>query len=137
MRTFSISDGLTAKQDQWKLINKSKKKSKQSPFQAIAFLRRFCQTCLRELHHPVFTSLDFTTIISFCRARSSALCATLNLVDQVSVFTSPSDRMAQLYPHALGSLFVAFYDLQGYGGGILTYLHMVNQCMKVMNDKSG
>jgi hypothetical protein len=31
--------------------------------------------------------------------------------------------MAQLYPQAPGSIFVAFYDSQGYGGGILTCLH--------------
>jgi hypothetical protein len=31
--------------------------------------------------------------------------------------------MAQLYPQALGSLFVASYDSQGYGGGIRTRLH--------------
>jgi hypothetical protein len=36
---------------------------------------------------------------------------------------SPSDKMAQLYPQALGSFFVTFYDSQGYGGGILTRLH--------------
>jgi hypothetical protein len=30
--------------------------------------------------------------------------------------------MAQLYPRALASLFVASYDSQGYGGGILTFL---------------
>jgi hypothetical protein len=28
--------------------------------------------------------------------------------------------VAQLYPRALGSLYVASYDSQGYGGGILT-----------------
>jgi hypothetical protein len=33
------------------------------------------------------------------------------------------DRAAQLYPQALGSLFVAFYDSQSYGGDILTRLH--------------
>jgi hypothetical protein len=32
--------------------------------------------------------------------------------------------VAHLYPRALGSLFVASYDSQGYGGGILTRLHM-------------
>jgi hypothetical protein len=32
--------------------------------------------------------------------------------------------MAQLYPQALASLFIAFYDSQGYGGGILTCFHM-------------
>jgi hypothetical protein len=31
----------------------------------------------------------------------------------------PRNRVAQLYPRALGSLFVASYDSQGYGGGIL------------------
>jgi hypothetical protein len=36
---------------------------------------------------------------------------------------SPSDRVARLYPQAPGSLFVASYDLQGYGGGIQTRLH--------------
>jgi hypothetical protein len=38
----------------------------------------------------------------------------------------PSDRVAQLYPQAPGSLFIDFYDLQGYSGGILTCLHMEN-----------
>jgi hypothetical protein len=46
-----------------------------------------------------------------------------NLEDQVPVFISPSDRVAQLYPQALGSLFVASYDSQGYGGGIRILLH--------------
>jgi hypothetical protein len=36
---------------------------------------------------------------------------------------SPSDRVAQLYPQAPDSLFIAFYDWQGYGGGILIRLH--------------
>jgi hypothetical protein len=36
---------------------------------------------------------------------------------------SPSDGVAQFYPQAPGSLFVAFYDSQGYGGDILTRLH--------------
>jgi hypothetical protein len=34
------------------------------------------------------------------------------------------NRVAELYPQAAGSLFVAFYDSQGYGGGIRTRLHM-------------
>jgi hypothetical protein len=46
-----------------------------------------------------------------------------NLEDQVPVFMSPSDRVAQLCPQAPGSLFVASYDTQGYGGGILSRLH--------------
>jgi hypothetical protein len=43
--------------------------------------------------------------------------------EEVSVFTSPRNRVAQLYPQALGSLFVASYDSQGYDGGIRTRLH--------------
>jgi hypothetical protein len=31
--------------------------------------------------------------------------------------------VAQLYPRALGSLFITSYDSQGYGGGILIRLH--------------
>jgi hypothetical protein len=36
---------------------------------------------------------------------------------QVPVFISPRNMVALLYPQALGSLAVAFYDSQGYGGG--------------------
>jgi hypothetical protein len=46
-----------------------------------------------------------------------------NLEVQVPVFISPSNRVAQLYPQTLGSLFVASYDSQGYGGSIRTRLH--------------
>jgi hypothetical protein len=55
---------------------------------------------------------------SYCPIRDS-----LNLEGQVPVFISPRNRVAQLYPRALGSNFVASYDSQGYGGGILTRLH--------------
>jgi hypothetical protein len=41
---------------------------------------------------------------------------------QVAVFIFPRKRVAQLYPQALGSLFVAS-DSQGYCGAILTRLH--------------
>jgi hypothetical protein len=42
---------------------------------------------------------------------------------QVPVFKPPSCRKAQLYTQALGSLFVASYDLHGYGRGIRSGLH--------------
>jgi hypothetical protein len=71
--------------------------------------------------HPVFTSFDFVTI--FYTARLLALRLTSNLEDQVSVLMPSSDRVAHLYPQARSSLFVAFYDSQGYGGGTLTRLH--------------
>jgi hypothetical protein len=41
----------------------------------------------------------------------------------VTVFISPRNRVAQLYPHALDFLFVASYDSQGYGGGTRPRLH--------------
>jgi hypothetical protein len=41
----------------------------------------------------------------------------------VPVFIFHRNRLAQLYSQALGSLFVASYDSQGYGGGIRTRLH--------------
>jgi hypothetical protein len=47
----------------------------------------------------------------------------LNLEGQVPVFISARNRMAQLYPQVLGSLFFASYDSQGCGGGIWTPLH--------------
>jgi hypothetical protein len=40
---------------------------------------------------------------------------------------SPSNRVGQLYPQALGYVFVTC-DSQGYGGGILTCLHMRPLC---------
>jgi hypothetical protein len=43
-----------------------------------------------------------------------------NLEGQVPVFVSLRNRVTQLCPRALGSLYVASYDLQCYGGGILT-----------------
>jgi hypothetical protein len=36
-----------------------------------------------------------------------------NLEGQVPVFISPRNRMAQLYPQALGYLFIASYDSEG------------------------
>jgi hypothetical protein len=44
----------------------------------------------------------------------------LNLAGQVTVFTSPRNRIAQLCRHALSSLFAVSYDSQGDGAGIRT-----------------
>jgi hypothetical protein len=49
-----------------------------------------------------------------------------NLEGQVPVFISPRNRVAQLYPQAVGSLVVASYDSQRYGGGIQTRLHAID-----------
>jgi hypothetical protein len=51
-----------------------------------------------------------------------------NLEGQVPVFISPKNKVVQLYPRALRSLFIASYDSQGYGGDILTLLHK-GQCI--------
>jgi hypothetical protein len=67
---------------------------------------------MSQLDHSVLTS-DFAT----------ALRSAHNLEHHVTVFISPRNRVAQLYPQALGSLFVASYYSQGYGGGIRTRLH--------------
>jgi hypothetical protein len=59
----------------------------------------------------------------FYRAKLSTLRPTSNLEDQVSVFLSPNDTVAQLHPQTLSFLSIAFYNSQGYGGNILTRLH--------------
>jgi hypothetical protein len=46
-----------------------------------------------------------------------------NLDGKLPLFISPRNRVARLYLQALGSLFIASYDSQGYGGGIRTNLH--------------
>jgi hypothetical protein len=87
----------------------------------MAFPRRFWKICL-EVDYLVFTSLDFATIIIYS-ARSSALRLTANLEDQVPVF-----MWSSYTPRHRDVLFVAFYDSQSYGGGILTHLHMEELC---------
>jgi hypothetical protein len=52
-----------------------------------------------------------------------------NLEGQLPVFISPRNRVAQLYPQALGSLFVAFYDSQSYGGTMF----LRNVCKYLLN----
>jgi hypothetical protein len=69
---------------------------------------------MSELDHPVFTSLDFITIIIL-----------QNKV--ISLASNPQPRRVGVCIYVLqvpGSLFVAFYDSQGYSGSILTHLHM-------------
>jgi hypothetical protein len=47
-----------------------------------------------------------------------------NMECQVPIFISPRNRVAWLYSQALGSLSVASYDSQGFGGGIQPHLHI-------------
>jgi hypothetical protein len=46
-----------------------------------------------------------------------------NLEDQVPLLISPRNKVALLYPQALGSFFLTSYDSQGYGGGIRPRFH--------------
>jgi hypothetical protein len=61
-----------------------------------------------------------------------------NLEGQAPLFISPRNRVAQLYPQALGSFFVTSYDSQSYGGGIRTRLHTgreVVTCLPLMSQR--
>jgi hypothetical protein len=55
---------------------------------------------------------------------------------QVPVYLSPKNRVAHLYPRALGSLFVATYNIQSCGGGILIRLHGA-RCLPGITNKPG
>jgi hypothetical protein len=57
------------------------------------------------------------------RILQSQIQDSLNLEGPVPVFISPKNRVVQLYPQALSSVFVASYDSQSYSGGIQTRLH--------------
>jgi hypothetical protein len=63
-------------------------------------------------------SLAELTTIFYCLIWDST-----HLDGQVPVFISTRNRVVQLYPRALDSLYVASYDSLGYCGGILTRLH--------------
>jgi hypothetical protein len=62
----------------------------------------------------------------------SQILDTPNLEGQVPIFMSPRNRVVQLYPQALSSLFVAFYDSQGYGGGIRTPVSVSGMSLSLM-----
>jgi hypothetical protein len=94
------------------------------------FLRESC--CLVSMGLPLWRE-DGSTVCCAVNGPSREEPVTIlncliwdsaNLESQAPVFISPRNRMAQLYPRPLGFLYVAFYDSQGYGGDILTRLHM-------------
>jgi hypothetical protein len=58
-----------------------------------------------------------------CHILMSQIRDSPNLEGQVPELISPRNRVARLYPQALGSLFVASHDSQGYGGGNRTRFH--------------
>jgi hypothetical protein len=67
--------------------------------------------------------VDFASILFLQYKVISLASNPSNLEDQVDVFISLSDKMVQLCPQALVSLFAVFDESQGEGGGILTRLH--------------
>jgi hypothetical protein len=74
--------------------NRRRRHGKNIPFSAISFLRRI----FRQIYnHPVFNYLNFATLFFFSE-QSRQSRRTSNLEDQVPVFMSPNDRVAQLYP---------------------------------------
>jgi hypothetical protein len=57
-----------------------------------------------------------------------------NLEGQVQVFIFPRNRVTRLYPQTLGSLFIASYYSQGYGGGIPNRLHASQSQSHIASD---
>jgi hypothetical protein len=55
----------------------------------------------------------FLTITYFYGAGLLVQRPTPNLEDQISVFMTPGDRVAQLYPQALCTHFSRLYDMHG------------------------
>jgi hypothetical protein len=72
--------------------------------------------------YPVSVSLDFTSII-FLHSNVVTLASNPPTWRITSLYLSPSDKVVRFSHQAPGSLLVAFFDPQGYGGGITTSLH--------------
>jgi hypothetical protein len=72
--------------------------------------------------HPLITSLDFSTIF-ILQSKVVSLTFNPHPGGPGPCIHAHNDRVAQLYPQATGSLYVAFYGSQGNGGGILTRIH--------------
>jgi hypothetical protein len=58
-----------------------------------------------------------------------------NLVGQVPVFISPRNRVVQLYPQALGSIFIASHDSQGCGGDMRIHFHFGDSTDRVESSR--
>jgi hypothetical protein len=98
----------------FKIIHRRHHYWRDSLFWATAFLRRFYQTAssfhLFGFHYNFFTEQGCQPCVQ-----------PPNLEHQVPVFMPPSDRVAQLYAQAQGSICVAFYNSQGYCVGDQNY----------------
>jgi hypothetical protein len=85
-----------------------------SSFAAIAFLRRFCLIA-SGFHFGFWND-------NFLQSKVASLASNPKPQGSGPFFMFPSDREAQLHPREVCSLFITFYDSQGYGGSILTCL---------------
>jgi hypothetical protein len=83
-----------------------------SPFSTTAFLRTFCQIRL-EVDSPVFTYLDFATIIFIQRQVVILAYPTRNLEDQVSAFMSRRWQGGPVIPPVTGLPFLRLLRLAG------------------------
>jgi hypothetical protein len=72
--------------------------------------------------HPVFTSLDFVTL-TFLQSKIVSLASNPQPGEPGACIYVSQWHGGPVIRPAPGSLFVSFYDSQGYGGGILTRLH--------------
>jgi hypothetical protein len=89
-----------------------------SPFWA--FLRGFCQICLSD--HPIFISLDFATTI-FLQSKVVSFVSNAQPGGPARCIYVPLWQGGPVISQALSSLFITFYDSQGYAGVITTRLH--------------
>jgi hypothetical protein len=84
-----------------------------SPFWVTAFLKKILPDCIR------FSLLRISWQFFFKQSKIICLAFNPNQEDQVPVFMSPSDSVAQLYPEAQCLLSVAFYDSQVFYPAVL------------------
>jgi hypothetical protein len=105
----------------------SSSSSAKQPFWAQASLASFCRTPVfcRELEHQVFTFLDLP-VITVLRVQSEvvSLASITYLRDRVALCPHPQVQRGPIIRPELDSLFVTFYDSQGYGRGTVSSVHM-------------
>jgi hypothetical protein len=81
--------------------------------------------------HSLFTALDFAIIISLTEQGREPRVQPPSGGSDLCIYVH-DDGVAHLYPQAPSSLFFVFYDSQGFGGGILTRLHVGRKLIIVL-----
>jgi hypothetical protein len=80
-----------------------------------------------------FSILQISQQYLFSKSKVVRYALSPNLEDNGFLFTSPEDRVAQLYSQEPGSLFIIFCYSQGYEGGILSHLQTGNSEKRDIN----